>query len=1127
MPVRFEAKTVFIRLLISTSLLLPIAAEAQLPPQPNSRRFAHFQTDQGLSQSTIRAILRDHRGFMWFGTDDGLNKYDGYRFTTFKRISGDSSSLSDNYIRALFEDRERGIWVGTNFGLNRFDRNTNRFQRYLSSPDDPASLSDSSIHAVVEDQEGYLWVGTNNGLSKLDPNREMFVRYFHDENDTSSLPHNSIRSLFVDQSGALWVGTLNGIARMRGNSEAFERLEHPDGERVAAPWTVRAFREDPSGSGVWIGTNRGLYFYERDSGSVRAVEHEVLVRMSIRAMDISPDGSLWIGSQNQGMARIVGERVFRWTPNPEDFSSISANQIRSLYEDGSGLLWVGTYSAGLNRLDLKDNRFDHYHKNNQFPAKINHNTVRTFYEDDDGNIWIGTDGGINRFDREKRAYTYYRHNPDDPKSLGHDRVYTIRADSEGTIWIGTFGGGLSRYNPGTDDFTRLRHDPNNPQSLNHDRVRVVLEDSAGSLWVGTHRFGLNRFDGEKGTFTHYRADAANPSSLNDDLVYTLFEDRQGTLWVGTSNGLHEYDPDCDCFNRYLSDLDDPTTLTDKAVLSIYEDSSGALWVGTFGGLNQFDRESKTFIRYTQQDGLPNDVIYGILEDESGHLWLSTNMGVSHFDPLRKEFSNYDSKDGLQSNEFLPGSYYQNAQGEMFFGGRNGFNAFYPHRVAVNPHVPEVVITDFQVISEAAHLDTNRYPQELAADVAPFRLSYRDRVVSFEFAALDFSAPEKNAYAYKLEGFNEDWVESKDRRFVTYTNLPAGDYVFRVKGSNDNGIWNETGASVSFTVVPPFWATTWFKALAAIFVLALAYSVYAVRITSMKRRRAELERQVSERTRELSEKKEELEGLLEKLQTTQSHLVESKKMAALGDLVAGFVHELNTPLGALRSASEVSRHSAENLTGLLQRDEVPEQEPKVDESLQALKTNTLIAEAATQRLTHVAQSLKSFIQLDKASFRVTDIHEGLESALTLLEPGLRGRITITRDYGDFQPVCFYPAEMNQVFMCILRNASQAIDESGTIHIRTGLRDNEVEIAFRDDGRGIEPSRLETLFQPRLRAGAIRISASMGLFTSQNIVKKHQGEIEVISTPGKGSTFTIRFPANLLERLGPSASTATKN
>ncbi len=1068
---------------------------------------------------------------MWFGTDDGLNKYDGYRFTTFKRISGDPSSLSDNYIRAIFEDRDRMIWVGTNFGLNRFDRHTNQFQRYLSHPGDPSSLSDSSVHAVVEDEKGALWIGTNNGLSKLDRDRETFSRYFHDPNNSSSLPHNSIRSLFVDQEGVLWVGTLNGLARMERDSGTLRRIPHPEGKRVAGSWTVRAFCEDPSGNGVWIGTNQGPYFYNHSAGALRAVEHEVLAQMSVRAMAISPSGSLWIGSNSQGMARLTGERVFRWNANPEDFGSISANQIRSLYEDDSGLLWVGTFSAGLNRLDLKDNRFDHYHKNNQYPAKINHNTVRAFYEDPDNNIWIGTDGGINRFDREKRNFTYYQNDPDDSTSLGDDRVYTIRSDSTGTIWVGTFGGGLYRYNPGTDDFTGFRHDPDDPTSLSHDRVRVVLEDRSGRLWVGTHRFGLNRFDRETGTFVRYRADIADSQSLHDDLIYALFEDRHGKLWIGTSNGLHEYDPECDCFRRYLSDLDDPTTLSDKAVLSIWEDRSGDFWVGTFGGLNQLDRESGTFVRYTEQDGLPNEVIYAILEDDSGLLWLSTNMGVSQFDPRQKVFRNYDSKDGLQSNEFLPGSFYRNVQGEMFLGGRNGFNAFYPNRVAVNPHVPEVAITDFQVISETKSLDTNRYPRELAVDAGPFRLSHRDRVISFEFAALDLSAPEKNAYAYKLEGFNEDWIYVKDRRFVTYTNLPAGDYVFRVKGSNDNGVWNEAGATVPFTVVPPFWATLWFKSLALFFLLASAYSAYAIRIKSMKRRRAELERQVGERTRELSEKKEELEGLLEKLQTTQSHLVESKKMAALGDLVAGFVHELNTPLGALRSASEVSRQSAENLTDLLQQDDPPEipvgtSPSGVQDSLQILKTNTLIAEAATQRLTHVAQSLKSFIQLDKASLRMADIHEGLESALTLLESGLRGRINIERDYGDVPPVCFYPAEMNQVFMCILRNASQAIDGSGKIRICTAMRDNEVKIAFKDTGRGMEPNRLETVFQPRLRTHGSRISASMGLFTSQNIVKKHLGEIEADSTPGKGSTFTIRFPANLLETLTKSVPSETR-
>jgi ligand-binding sensor domain-containing protein/signal transduction histidine kinase len=1111
-------------LVVFLAVLAPSGLEAQA-----ERRFDRFSTDDGLSQSTVRSILRDHRGFMWFGTDDGLNKYDGYRFVTFKRDPEDPGSLSDNYVRFLFEDRERVLWVGTNLGLNAFDRSTSKFRRYFAETDEKRGIADDSIHAILEDGEGYLWVGTNGGLSRLDPARETFESFHPVPGDDRSLPHDGVRALHLAPDGTLWIGTLAGIAIREPGSGGFRRLT-VEGVEAGAEWIVRGFADDPARERLWIATSAGLFFLDRASGEIRREPSPELSEVSVWAIASGESGSIWVGTQNSGLTQITPRgAIGGLAAVPGETRTLSSNQIRSVYEDATGLLWVGTFGDGLNRVDLKDSRFAHYHKNNRFPAKINHDTVRAFYESPGGSLWIGTDGGVNRFERESRSYIYYRNDPKDASSLSNDSVYSIVGDGQGSVWIGTFGGGLNRFDPKRDSFIRFQHDPNDPESLAGDRVRTLLHDRGGRLWVGTHRSGLSRLNAETKKFRNYKNDPADPRSISDDLIYSLYEDRSGGVWVGTSNGLNLYEADCDCFSRYVFRMDGRGSMTDKAALSILEDREGNLWVGTFVGLNRLERESGTFAHFNEKDGLPNDVVYGILEDGSGVLWLSTNKGISQFDPKTRTFRNFDVKDGLQDNEFLFGSYYRNEQGQMFFGGKHGFNAFLPNQVAPNPHVPEVVITDFRVIGASGALDDPRHPRELPADAGPFRLSHRDRVVSFEFAALDFSAPEKNEYAYRLEGFVDDWQRVKDRRYATYTNLPAGDYVFQVKGSNDNGVWNEEGARVAFTVVPPFWATTWFKALAALLLLAAAATGYAARVGAINRRRVELEREVAERTRELSEKKSELEELLLRLQTTQSELIESKKMAALGDLVASFVHELATPLGALRSASEVTRLSSQRLVSILEKIGLTSNAPGLEESLEVLKANAHLTGVATERLARIAASLKSFIQLDASSFRVADIHEGLESALTLIEPELRGRVRIERDYGLIPPVGFYPAEMNQVFMNLLRNASQAIETSGTIRIVTLVRDGFVEVHFQDDGRGIDPADLENIFQPRLKTSGARVSASMGLFTSQNILKRHQGEILVESRPGQGSRFIVRFPTNLLESLQtpiPEASTAAR-
>jgi two-component system, sensor histidine kinase ChiS len=1103
-------------------LLAPSVLEAQA-----ERRFERFSTDEGLSQSTVRSILRDHRGFMWFGTDDGLNKYDGYRFTTFKRDPEDPGSLSDNYVRALYEDREHVLWVGTNLGLNAFDRSAGqrgKFRRFFAEPGGEPAVAHDSIHAIVEDREGYLWVGTNGGLSRLDPSREKIESFHPVEGDEESLPANGIRALHVDPEGTLWVGTLSGIATRDSADGGFRRRAVAE-EEPGAQWIVRAFSDDRARDRLWIATSTGLFFFDRATGEITREPRPEVSHISVRAIASGESGSVWVGAEDLGLTQITPSGATSvLAVVPSGANSSSSKQIRSVYEDSTGLLWVGTFGDGMNRVDLKDSRFPHYHSNNRFPAKINNDTVRAFYESPDGSLWIGTDGGVNRFDRKSRSYIYYRNDPKDPSSLPNDRVYSIVGDGRGSVWIGTFGG-LSRFDPKRDGFTNFRHDPADPQSLSGDRVRTLLHDGKDRLWVGTHLSGLSRLDVENEsidpaskakTFRGYEHDPADPRSLSNDLIYSLYQDRSGRIWVGTGNGLNAYDEDCDCFTRYVFRMDARGSMTDKAALSILEDREGNLWVGTFVGLNLLDRETGTFAHFNEKDGLPNDVIYGILEDENGVLWLSTNKGISQFDAKTKTFRNFDVKDGLQDNEFLFGSYYRNAHGEMFFGGRHGFNAFFPNRVAVNPHVPEVVITDFRVIGDSGALVDPRHPRELPDDAGPFRLSHRDRIISLEFAALDFAAPEKNEYAYRLEGFGDEWERVKDRRYATYTNLPAGDYTFHVKGSNDNGVWNEEGAKVRFTVVPPFWATAWFKALAVLGAVAVASFGYAARMRKINRQRAELEREVAERTRELSEKRDELEELLLRLQTTQSELIESKKMAALGDLVASFVHELATPLGALRSASEVTRLSTRKLVGLLENGG-GSAKPGFDQSLELLEANAKVTGVATERLARIAASLKSFIQLDASSFRVTDIHEGLESALTLMEAELRGRVKVERDYGAIPPVGFYPAEMNQVFMNLLRNASQAIETSGTIRIVTLVRDGFVEVHFQDDGRGIDSADIEHIFQPRLKTRGSRVSASMGLFTSQNILKRHSGDILVESRRGKGSRFIVRFPTNLLEGM----------
>ncbi|HEY7818556.1 MAG TPA: two-component regulator propeller domain-containing protein, partial [Vicinamibacteria bacterium] len=406
------------------------------------RRFERFSTDDGLSQSNVRSILRDYRGFMWFGTDDGLNKYDGYRFVTFKRDPEDPGSLSDNYVRVLYEDQDRVLWVGTNMGLNALDRTTGTFRRYFTSPRGATEVARASIHAIAEDPEGYLWVATNGGLRGLDPGRKE-AEVVPGEKGNGTLPEEPIRSLHLDRDGRLWIGGLSGI---RIREKGLFRRPVVEGVDPSAPWIVRDFADDPARDGMWIATSTGLFFHDRARDEIRPATAFELSGESVRALHFGPSGSVWVGTQDSGLAQIppTGE-MGRPLGISREGASPGSNEIRSVYEDATGLLWVGTFGSGVYRVDLKDSRFAHYHSQGFAPA-IGNDTVRSFYEDA-SSLWIGTDGGVNRFDRASRSYTYHRHDPKDPHSLSHDSVYSIVGGEGGSVWVGTFGGGLNRFDP--------------------------------------------------------------------------------------------------------------------------------------------------------------------------------------------------------------------------------------------------------------------------------------------------------------------------------------------------------------------------------------------------------------------------------------------------------------------------------------------------------------------------------------------------------------------------------------------------------------------------------------------------------------------------------------------------------
>jgi diguanylate cyclase (GGDEF)-like protein len=820
-------------------------------------RFDRLSLEEGLSQATVMDVMQDRRGYMWLATEDGLNRYDGTSFKVYRHDATDLGTLPDSFIWDAEEDAGGSVWVATRGGLARWDRATDRLvrqdtpgvrhirvlryqagtnvlwigtresgvlrldlatgalQRFAHDAADPRSLADDRIFALYVDANDRLWVGTDGGLDQLNADGNGFTHYVASESDPSSLSNPRIRAILGDDMGGLWVGTSGGgLNRLDLARGGFERFRHdPAVATSLAHDDVRALLQD-SGGRLWVGTNGGLDLYDPDRGG--------------------------FGHYRQD-ARTPG--------------TLSSDQIISLAQDRGGVLWVGTRTAGVHKWNPLSWQFGHVAPEPDNPTGLGGGMVTAFAEDRVGGLWIATYGaGLYAMDRRSGAMRAYRHDLSDPRSLPSDQVMALRHDHRGDLWIGTLDAGLVRMARGSGVLKSYRHDPKKPEGLSARGVTSILEDADRRLWIGTYGGGLERFDPETERFVHFRHDPANGSSLSGDRIATVAEAGGGRLWVATmEKGLNLLDPRTGRFERYEHHVGDASSLPSDAVHALYVDVAGALWVGTHSGLSHLQADGKTFKTYTTRNGLASDVIYAIANDRQGRLWLSTTNGLTAFDPRNGSFVNYGVSNGLQAREFNLGAWYQSTSGELFFGGLNGFNAFVPDRIRQLAQAPEVVLTGVSV--------DHRPLGGPADETQSIRLGFRDKVLDIDFAALDFTAPDRNLFAYKLEGFDPEWVPLNGTRSVTYTNLNPGQYTFHLRGANSDGRGNEKPLTVPVDVAAPPWATPWAFTGYSLFLVGALAGV----TRNQKRRFAReaeyarvLEFRVQERTRELSLRQVDLE-----------------------------------------------------------------------------------------------------------------------------------------------------------------------------------------------------------------------------------------------------------------------------
>ncbi|MGD1045430.1 MAG: two-component regulator propeller domain-containing protein [Bacteroidota bacterium] len=824
----------FLQLFILAGILVftfPRLANAQ----PQNIQFKHLTIDNGLSQSWIHSICEDKYGFIWIATEDGLNRYDGYDFKVYKHNPKNKYSVSGNRVFTLLEDSKGNLLIGTNLGLTQYDRQNDRFIRNPKWPQ-------NNIRSIVEDEYHNLWIGTNRNLFYFDSNHDSSIVYepYNFSKDKGYLTGEIINAVYIDSKKNVWIGSSRGLNLYDKEKNSFINYYHENNNPSSlGNDDIRTIIEDKTGR-LWIGTASGLDLFTNAKDQPRKGIFVHYKNNGDNQNSIS-DGAvlsllednkhnLWIGIENGGLDLLdlnnyknSINRFIHFRNDPNNETSISNNSIHSLFQDKQGNIWIGTNGEGLNIINSIGNKFTHIKNEPGNKNSLSNNQVDAFLEDNDF-IWIGTEGGLNRYDKKDGTFKHYVHNPLDPTTIGANAVWALYKDKRGNLWVGTWAGGLNLFNYKTETFTHYYYNPKDSNSISSNNIFSILEDMKGNLWIGTMSGGLNLFNRDKKIFRHYMQ---SNSGISSDFVLTIIETDDGDLWFENFNALERFNIINKSFKHYIYDPNDSTSINTNRVYTLFKDSKGNLWVGTDMGLNLFDRLTDKFRCYQIEDGLPSNSIKSILEDGHGNLWLGTNNGLSKFInaihcPKKPQFKNYTPGDGLQGHEFIERSCLKRADGTMYFGGPNGFNVFEPDKSIENTYIPPVVITDFQIFNKPVNIGERGLGADVKDDLF---LSYTQSVFSFDFAALSYIASQKNQYAYKMEGFDKNWNYVGTKHTATYTNLDPGKYIFRVKGSNNDGVWNEKGIALPIVITPTFWQTLWFRLILVAVFLGIIFWIY--------------------------------------------------------------------------------------------------------------------------------------------------------------------------------------------------------------------------------------------------------------------------------------------------------------
>jgi signal transduction histidine kinase/ligand-binding sensor domain-containing protein len=1142
-------------------VLFPLLLHAQ----QKSPHFEHLQGDLNVAGGLITKIIQDKQGYFWISTmQNGLFKYDGYTTTRYEYDPFDVHSVPQNQIYTFFIDKNDTIWVGTAEGLSKFDRHSEKFIRYNSSL--VRGLPDlRNVGAINEDDQGNLWIGNYEGkLWRYNRRSGEFLSLtskfnYKEQKSLSSDFHEGVFCIYKNKKGTIWIGNTNGFHQVINSTGTVNDISfihyqnNPLDANSLSNNKVNNIYEDRNGM-VWAETNSGLNSLDPATGRITRYLTNPSNPLTISTNYLQAwgnsiaedlEGNLWIATP-YGLNKLNKERtVFtRYFQNDLSEFGLRSSRIHTLGMDAGTNLFVST-AKGLQSLILDQKAFDLLQHDPKDHNSISSNEVISVIEDKSGSIWIGTAGeGLNKWDRKTDKFIHY--NSDQPNSLKSDYVSDIMEYPEGDLWVCN-GEYLSLVKNGSEKFEHFNSNSRNLESWDAKTIISICHDNDGLIWMGTGN-GIKSFDPVTKKFTHYYFELNNPDGVSDYTVVGILADSRGNIWVGNNSiAFDRFDKHTGRFTHYKNNALDTTSISSNIVYCIFEDSKKNLWIGTFaGGLCQYNYATNDFTTNSRNKDIPWNSVFSIREDNAGNLWLGTDKGLSCYIVSQKRFINYDVKDGLQDNLFAAGwrnkgSSFKGKDGIIYLGGTNGLNYFDPARIHPNNFIPPIVITQFKIFDKL---------QPGKNEEKEIVLNYDQNFFSFEFAALNYTNTSKNKYAYQLEGFDKDWVYCGTRRYAGYTNLDPDEYTFRVKGSNNDGIWNEKGIAIKIIIRPPWWKTRLAYAVYILLLIALGWAIHRYQ----RQRVIRIERERSQK-KELAQAKE-IEKAYHELKTTQQQLIQSEKMASLGELTSGIAHEIQNPLNFVNNFSEVNRELIEELKSEKRKVKSEKSEVLENELIDNILQNEEKINHHGKRADAIVKSMLQHSRGAESGNKKepTDINALADEYFRLAYHGFKAKeksfnskmvpIAIGTNFdpaiGNINVV---PQEIGRVLLNLINNAFYAVHEKKKligdaydpiVSVNTKKVGGKVEIIVKDNGNGIPPKILDKIFNPFFTTKPTGQGTGLGLSLAYDIVKAHGGSIKVISffrepgvlpidigtigingktaTAEEGTEFIIQLPVN---------------